>query len=225
MSTDPDLLADFERLISQIREDPDCDGTLLGTGGFMDQQDRAMAAVRHLWAERFPSIPFHWRALRDFLASQGITPLQARRMRFEDIAVLLQEAPATNASGSTEATARKPAGGDKRTAGAKKKRSTTKGEGREKCIAALTQHHKYQGRSCLNTEPIGCNELARQADVSQSTASSFFKSQFKSHTAYKVVCRDAGRLADYLRLLNGEFSPHELYGRNPPNERFQDDND
>ncbi len=42
----------------------------------------------------------------------------------------------------------------------KPKRSTERGEGREKCIAALTQRHDYQSGSCLNTEAIGSNELA-----------------------------------------------------------------
>src|SRR5262249_18636328 len=43
------------------------------------------------------------------------------------------------------------------------KRSTDKGEARDKIVAALTKHHKYNNGSVENREPIGCNELARQA--------------------------------------------------------------
>ncbi len=50
------------------------------------------------------------------------------------------------------------------------KRSTQKGNAQTKLIAALTKHHQYQDGSCLNTEPIGVNELAQQAGVSSSSA-------------------------------------------------------
>lgn len=114
------------------------------------------------------------------------------------------------------------AGAGKSKPGTKSKKSTVKGEARAKLIAALSLHHKYQEGSCLNTEPIGCNELARQAQVSQGSATPFFKAEFKGYSAYKVVCRDPGRLAESLKVLNGEFSPQELYGRNPPGESADD---
>jgi hypothetical protein len=103
------------------------------------------------------------------------------------------------------------------------KRSTERGEGQAKLIAALTKHHLYADGSCLNVEPIGNNELAKLAGVSASTASAFFNNKFKGHTKYRAVCRDAGRLADSLKALNGEFSPHHLYGRRPPGEDDRDD--
>src|SRR5262249_42254295 len=104
-----------------------------------------------------------------------------------------------------------------------RKRSTERGEGRAKLIAALTKHHQYADGGCLNLEPIGNNELARQADVSESTASAFFNDKFLGHTKYRTVCRDAGNLADSLKALNGEFSPHHLYGRRPPDEDGRDE--
>jgi hypothetical protein len=112
----------------------------------------------------------------------------------------------------------------------KSKRSTERGEGRAKLIAALTKHHKYADGSCLNLEPIGNNELARSAEVSESTASAFFNSEFNQgetggHTVYRALCLDPGRLADSLKVLNGEFSPHHLYGRTPPGERERDDDE
>src|SRR5262249_55057709 len=98
------------------------------------------------------------------------------------------------------------------------KRSTERGEGRAKLIAALTKHHQYADGGCLNLEPIGNNALATLADLSPVTASAFFNDKFEGHAKYRAVCRDAGKLADSLKALNGEFSPHDLYGRRPPGE-------
>lgn len=100
----------------------------------------------------------------------------------------------------------------------KPKLSTERGEGRAKLIAALTKHHQYADGGCLNHEPIGNNDLARLAAVSTSTASAFFTNEFKGHTRYKVLCRDAGGLVVALKLLNDGYSPHELYGRRPADE-------
>jgi hypothetical protein len=105
----------------------------------------------------------------------------------------------------------------------KAKRSTERGEGQVKLIAALTKHHKYADGSCLNQEPIGNNELARMADVSPSTASIFFKEKFNGHTAYRRVCASDTRLVTSLKLLNIEFAPHILYGAKPPGEDERDD--
>ncbi len=112
----------------------------------------------------------------------------------------------------------------------KSKRSTEKGEGRAKLIAALTKHHRYADGGCLNLDPIGNNELARLAEVSESTASAFFNNEFNQgetggYATYRVICRDSSRLADSLKVLNGEFSPHNLYGRTPPGEREPDDDE
>ena len=111
------------------------------------------------------------------------------------------------------------------TPGAKKaKRSTERGEGREKLIAALTKHHKYADDGCLNLDPIGNNELARLATVSDSTASSFFKKKFGGHTKYRTFyCRDAGRLVAAIKQLRQEYSPDNLFGRAPRGERDRDD--
>jgi hypothetical protein len=96
---------------------------------------------------------------------------------------------------------------------ARKKRSTTNGDAHVKLIAALTNHHAYDNGSCTNLEPIGNNELARQADVSNSVASEFFQKKFKGHGKYKALCRDLAGLAAAIKLLNNEFAPHALYDR------------
>ncbi len=100
----------------------------------------------------------------------------------------------------------------------KTKRSTERGEGRTKLIAALTKHHKYADGSSLNQTPVGNNELGRLAKVSVSTASAFFNEQFGGHKKYQAICKDATRLIAALKLLNREFSPHHLFGDNPPEE-------
>ncbi|MGA2032823.1 MAG: hypothetical protein ABSG68_11235 [Thermoguttaceae bacterium] len=104
----------------------------------------------------------------------------------------------------------------------KSKRSTERGEGQAKLIAALTKHHNYANGSCLNTEPIGNNELARLAEVSDSTASAFFTKEFGGHTKYRALCVDATRLVASLKLLNQEYSPHHLFGGKPPDEDDRD---
>ncbi|MBX7168602.1 MAG: hypothetical protein K1X74_19860, partial [Pirellulales bacterium] len=100
----------------------------------------------------------------------------------------------------------------------KSKRSTERGEGRTKLIAALTKHHNYAEDGCLNLEPIGNNALARLAKVDQATASAFFKKQFQGHRKYKAICTNNETLVAALKLLNGEFTPHLLYGGRPPDE-------
>lgn len=92
------------------------------------------------------------------------------------------------------------------------KRSTERGEGRAKLIAALTKHHQYADGGCLNLEPIGNNKLGKAAGVSPSTASVFFKNNFQGHTKYKALCRDAGTVTAALKLLNDEFAPYRLLG-------------
>jgi len=107
----------------------------------------------------------------------------------------------------------------------RKKRSTAKGDARAKIIGLLNRHHKYQDESPLNLEPICVNELSRQAKVGKSSVSRFLAKEFHGHSAYKAVCRDRGSLVAALKLLNGEFSPHSLYGRNPPDEGEPDEDE
>ena len=103
------------------------------------------------------------------------------------------------------------------------KRSTERGEGRAKLIAALTKHHEYADSGCLNTEPIGNNGLARMADVSASTASEFFNKEFNGLTKYRAICADKTGLVAALKLLNQEFSPHLLFGAKPLGEGDSDE--
>jgi hypothetical protein len=105
------------------------------------------------------------------------------------------------------------------------KRSTRRGDANAKIVSALTKHHQYADGGCLNPEPIGSNELARLAEVAKRSTSKFFKDKFKGYDKYRVVCRDTGRLADSLKTLNGDFSPHDLYGRRPAGEDDRDNTD
>jgi hypothetical protein len=63
------------------------------------------------------------------------------------------------------------------------------------------------------------------AKVAPSSASQFFDREFQGYAKYRATCRDAGRLADSLKALNGEFSPHDLYGRRPAGEDDRDRED
>jgi len=143
------------------------------------------------------------------------------RARLAEEARPLAGAPQASAgNGGTTGKRTERAGGAVET---KPKRSTVKGEAQAKIIGALTLHHKYQHGGCLNLEPIGNNELARLADVSESTASAFFRKKFQGYTKYRAVCGDATRLVAALKLLNQEFSPHHLFGGKPPGEGDRDD--
>jgi hypothetical protein len=114
---------------------------------------------------------------------------------------------------------------------AKRKRSTQRGEAKAKILSALLAHHRYDNGSCGNLEPMGVNELARQANVAASSVTGFFNSQFggrereDGHYNYKVVCMHPARLAESLKVLDGGFSPHELFGRNPRNEGNWDEDE
>jgi hypothetical protein len=105
----------------------------------------------------------------------------------------------------------------------KPKRSTERGEAREKIIAGLTEHHQYTDGSCLNAEPVGVGHLARKIGVSKSTVSEFFQVEFQGHALYRAVCQDVSKLVTSLKMLRQEFSPHILYGHTPPGEGNQDD--
>jgi hypothetical protein len=107
------------------------------------------------------------------------------------------------------------------------KRSTERGEGRVKIIAALTKHHQYDKGSCLCMEPIGVNELARLAEVSKATVSRFFNSAFNDcaqggHARYRGVCHDSATLGHALKLLRGEFTPSILFKRLQNENRSED---
>lgn len=94
----------------------------------------------------------------------------------------------------------------------KSKKSAGNGDARAKLIAALSKHHDYASGSCLNTEPIGNNELAssRHADVATGSASAFFEKEFGGHLKYRVMCRDPSALALALKALNDEFTPRDI---------------
>ncbi len=103
------------------------------------------------------------------------------------------------------------------TPGKKPKRSTARGEAKTKTISALNTHHKYDSVDPLNTVPIGNNELAQLAGVSNSRVCDLIKQWFGGRDRYRAACKDAGKLNASLKLLNGDVPPREflLSGRNP----------
>jgi hypothetical protein len=108
--------------------------------------------------------------------------------------------------------------------GRKPKRSTTSGSARAKIIGYLIKHHKYADGAVLNKEPIQCNELAIKAKVAKASASRFFEKEFGGYEKYAALCRrNSAELETSLKVLNGDFSPHLLYGRTPPGESQSDE--
>jgi hypothetical protein len=99
----------------------------------------------------------------------------------------------------------------------------SRSEGVVKLISALSLHHQYAGGGALHPDPIGNNDLARQADVDKATASAFFKREFGGHAKYKTVCRQPAQLAAMLKHLNGEYTADGLFGGTPPGEGRRDD--
>jgi hypothetical protein len=119
-------------------------------------------------------------------------------------------------------------GGDADTLKKKRKKSTESGEARERLIAALTKHHKYDDGGCLNMEPIGNNELARQAEVDRHTASDFFKAHFEGHAAYKAACVNRERqwkIREQLKVLNGDFTVFRSLNGEPSGEDNRSDDE
>lgn len=118
--------------------------------------------------------------------------------------------------------------GAARSPAVKSKRGTAKGEAREKIIAAITLHHKYENGCLGNSEPVGNNALARAAGgVAQSSVSAFFKKEFgeeQGHAEYKALCvRNPPGLLLWLKKLNGDLPGHELlFGHTPPGEGHRD---
>ncbi len=80
------------------------------------------------------------------------------------------------------------------------KKSTQKGDAKEKLSAALVTHHKYKNGRCGQTEPIQNNALARLAGVSRSSAARFFTSEFEGYQAYRRKCTN-GRVVMILAKL------------------------
>ncbi len=158
------------------------------------------------------------RLLGDLIRTCSLTAKEAEQLLLQDamdrldaspVGAATPPEPSRAATSSAESAKPNPAA----------KRSTERGEGRVKLIAALTKHHQYADGGCLNPEPIGNNELANAAGVSPSTASAFFEKEFQGHTKYRALCRDVSKLAAALKLLNGEFAPHTLYGSQPEDDR------
>jgi hypothetical protein len=99
----------------------------------------------------------------------------------------------------------------------KRKKSTARGEGQIKLIAALTKHHQYADGGCLKQEPISINQLAKLAKVSPSTAWEFIKKEFQGQKNYQALCDDKDMLLWALKVLNEEFAPYHLLGDSSSN--------
>jgi hypothetical protein len=210
--------------LDDFRRDPRYDGTILGAGGFVDEEQRKILSIDFLLEKLYLGYKDATTTLLEHFAVRGVTPAMAKRMPLADIERHLREEvqrldnPSilvndrlVNTAGPSES--------------AQKKRSTQKGAPRARIIGVLSEHHQYEKGSVLNQEPITIRELARKAKVSPSTASDFFKKQLppehrsKGHSAYTQLCRNLRFLIHWLEVLNRDYSPMALYGAAPPAER------
>jgi hypothetical protein len=126
------------------------------------------------------------------------------------------DSPGVKSAADTEAT--KPLVKDDRK---RAKRSTNRGAARVKIIAGLTAHHQYENGGCTRLDPVGVRELAGRLDISPDSVSRFFAKEFgddRGYAGYEATCRDAPTLAAWLKMLNIDYSPHPLFGRNPRGE-------
>jgi hypothetical protein len=132
------------------------------------------------------------------------------RMQAVNAEVAVRRAEGAIAKGTS------PSGGKtKADTGSSRVKRSMRSAATTKIIAALIQHHRYDHDLCLNDEPIQNNKLAQTANVSKSTASLFFKTQFKSYAQYVILCRDKTRLIASLKMLNCDFAPHQLLKSDP----------
>jgi hypothetical protein len=75
--------------------------------------------------------------------------------------------------------------------------------------SAITDHHQYEkgskksGASCLNFEPISCEELGSKAKLGINSASKFIRKWLGTYKNYAAHCRDKTLIVD-LQLLNNE---------------------
>jgi hypothetical protein len=216
-----ELLPDHQRMTIYVRwqEAREAALRLAGTAGLaLDVIDRDVRAADAAFTAIHQAI-----AAGDRSADTG--GVDAASVRLYELGLLTDEAWRKNYSWNPPVD--DPTGAGVKNSGKAPvaKRSTERGEGRAKLIAALTKHHRYADAGALITEPVNNNELARLAGVDKSTASDFFKKEFGDHARYKLLCQDPARLVAALKLLNGEFSPQNLhlYGRRPADEDDRDD--
>ncbi len=116
-----------------------------------------------------------------------------------------------------ESDAAKNCGGGDSAKKTKAKQTTSKGNSKGETntkmliIAALTEHHQYSNGRCEDVGHAGVNKLAKHLEISPSTVSGFFKTEFGGHDKYKIACGNLGNLANSLKILNGDLTPKILF--------------
>jgi hypothetical protein len=106
--------------------------------------------------------------------------------------------------------ARRLARADSLPAAIKLNKRKPRGTAAEAILCALNAHHKYDGTSILNHNPIGIGQLAKQAGRAKSTVSKWFVEKFANgHDGYQVGCMN-GSLLHFLKLLNGDYTPRAV---------------
>ncbi|MEX0701300.1 MAG: hypothetical protein WD069_04325 [Planctomycetales bacterium] len=149
---------------------------------------------------------FRLRSAHDELGGdEGAAAVQAFEIAAQELATLVRRPDDSAAETAEEENGK----GQKK----KSKKSTGKGEAREKIIAALALHHEYDDNDadglCGNCASVGVRELGRLAEVSHQSASDFFNAEFETgRFGYRALCRRPEDLAAWIRRLRGETGSH-----------------
>ena len=81
----------------------------------------------------------------------------------------------------------------------------------EIALGQLRVHHKFNGKVCKVSTPIGCRELGRITKLGPNKARRFFSQFFGSYKNYTVHCAMPSSLVRALRAFSGEVPPSFLW--------------
>ncbi len=137
-----------------------------------------------------------------------------------------REASGLDAANATPGQVEGGDGGSKRPGkeSSRPSQNTRRGGADLKLLAELNKHHAFKDGGCLNFTPIGLNELARRADVPQSSAVNFFNRHFGKETGESrgrkkikkggyaryeesCTCGEKGTFITVMKIINGEMEP------------------
>ena len=178
-------------------------GGLAGALNSSDEQERAYERCQRILKFAVPHFQGLGVRIRDETRSAGRTDTSGHEgSKDEPIAPPTGEETGKAAGDKTGSTTKDP------------KRRTAPGKAWESIIGGLTEHHKFDGESCQNLEPIGVNKFAEEYGVSPSRVSDFLKEKFGSWGKYMgYYCRDAATLTVAIQMIRGELPPTMLFNR------------
>ena len=151
-------------------------------GNFLDDAGTPLAAARHLWAVRFPLIPFSSDALYCWLARLGISRYQADAMPIDELCALLR-------NDAHHETVNPPAATPKQSEGAAAADVTPEQDNAEVTHSEEDESIELDGTGELIVDTLGKNAIdvphkRWKGDKIARTAKATFNSHFKSTLAH-----------------------------------------